>query len=106
MILSPTPAEQALFAAAALAEGAGLTLGLLFISVILKKLRLGRLWRAALQFGFCAAFFALCIYAEIFSFGGTFQAYKAVCFCAGAAACRFIAKKAGELIKKARKKRA
>lgn len=106
MILPPTASGQAISAAIALAEGLGLALGLLFISVIVKKLRLGRLWRAALQFGFCAAFFALCIYAEIFSFGGTFQAYKAACFCAGAAACRFIAKKAGELIEKARKKRA
>ena len=48
MILPPTASQQAISAAIALAEGTGLALVLLMIAFFVKKLRLGKLWNAAL----------------------------------------------------------
>lgn len=81
MILPPTASQQAISAAIALAEGAGLALVLLMIAFFVKKLRLGKLWNAALQLFFCCAYFALCLCVEIFYFGGTFELHRIVCFC-------------------------
>ena len=55
MILPPTASQQAISAAIALAEGTGLALVLLMIAFFVKKLRLGKLWNAALQLFFCCA---------------------------------------------------
>ena len=81
MILPPTASQQAISAAIALAEGTGLALVLLMIAFFVKKLRLGKLWNAALQLFFCCAYFALCLCVEIFYFGGTFELHRIVCFC-------------------------
>lgn len=81
MILPPTASQQVISAAIALAEGAGLALVLLMIAFFVKKLRLGKLWNAALQLFFCCAYFALCLCVEIFYFGGTFELHRIVCFC-------------------------
>lgn len=81
MILPPTASQQAISAAIALAEGAGLALVLLMIAFFVKKLRLGKLWNAALQLFFCCAYFALCLCVEIFYFGGTFELHRIICFC-------------------------
>ena len=81
MILPPTASQQAISAAIALAEGTGLALVLLMIAFFVKKLRLGKLWNAALQLFFCCAYFAICLCVEIFYFGGTFELHRIVCFC-------------------------
>ncbi len=81
MILPPTASQQAISAAIALAEGTGLALVLLMIAFFVKKLRLGKLWNAALQLFFCCAYFALCLCVEIFYFGGTFELHRIICFC-------------------------
>lgn len=81
MILTPTASQQAISAAIALAEGTGLALVLLMIAFFVKKLRLGKLWNAALQLFFCCAYFALCLCVEIFYFGGTFELHRIICFC-------------------------
>lgn len=81
MILPPTASQQAISAAIALAEGTGLALVLLMIAFFVKKLKLGKLWNAALQLFFCCAYFALCLCVEIFYFGGTFELHRIVCFC-------------------------
>ena len=81
MILHPTASQQAISAAIALAEGTGLALVLLMIAFFVKKLRLGKLWNAALQLFFCCAYFALCLCVEIFYFGGTFELHRIICFC-------------------------
>lgn len=81
MILPPSASQQAISAAIALAEGTGLALVLLMIAFFVKKLRLGKLWNAALQLFFCCAYFALCLCVEIFYFGGTFELHRIVCFC-------------------------
>ena len=81
MILPPTASQQAISAAIALAEGTGLALVLLMIAFFVKKLRLGKLWNAALQLFFCCAYFALCLCVEIFYFGSTFELHRIVCFC-------------------------
>lgn len=81
MILPPTASQQAISAAIALAEGTGLALVLLMIAFFVKKLRLGKLWNAALQLFFCCAYFALCLCVEIFYFGGTFELHRVICFC-------------------------
>lgn len=81
MILPPTASQQAISAAIALAEGTGLALVLLMIAFFVKKLRLGKLWNAALQLFFCCVYFALCLCVEIFYFGGTFELHRIVCFC-------------------------
>lgn len=81
MILPPTASQQAISAAIALAEGSGLALVLLMIAFFVKKLRLGKLWNAALQLFFCCAYFALCLCVEIFYFGGTFELHRIICFC-------------------------
>ena len=81
MILPPTASQQAISAAIALAEGTGLALALLMIAFFVKKLRLGKLWNAALQLFFCCAYFALCLCVEIFYFGGTFELHRIICFC-------------------------
>lgn len=86
MILPPTASQQAISAAIALAEGTGLALVLLMIAFFVKKLRLGKLWNAALQLFFCCAYFALCLCVEIFYFGGTFDLYRIICFCLSATA--------------------
>lgn len=86
MILPPTASQQAISAAIALAEGTGLALVLLMIAFFVKKLRLGKLWNAALQLFFCCAYFALCLCVEIFYFGGTFELHRIVCFCLSAIA--------------------
>lgn len=86
MILPPTASQQAISAAIALAEGTGLALALLMIAFFVKKLRLGKLWNAALQLFFCCAYFALCLCVEIFYFGGTFELHRIVCFCLSAIA--------------------
>lgn len=86
MILPPTASQQAISAAIALAEGTGLALVLLMIAFFVKKLRLGKLWNAALQLFFCCAYFALCLCVEIFYFGGTFELHRIVCFCLSATA--------------------
>ena len=86
MILPPTASQQAISAAIALAEGTGLALVLLMIVFFVKKLRLGKLWNAALQLFFCCAYFALCLCVEIFYFGGTFELHRIVCFCLSAIA--------------------
>ena len=86
MILPPTASQQAISAAIALAEGTGLALVLLMIAFFVKKLRLGKLWNAALQLLFCCAYFALCLCVEIFYFGGTFELHRVVCFCLSAIA--------------------
>ena len=86
MILPPTASQQAISAAIALAEGTGLALVLLMIAVFVKKLRLGKLWNAALQLFFCCAYFALCLCVEIFYFGGTFELHRIICFCLSAIA--------------------
>ena len=86
MILPPTASQQAISAAIALAEGAGLALVLLMIAFFVKKLRLGKLWNAALQLFFCCAYFALCLCVEIFYFGGTFELHRIICFCLSAIA--------------------
>ena len=65
MILPPTASQQAISAAIALAEGTGLALVLLMIAFFVKKLKLGKLWNAALQLFFCCAYFALCLCVEI-----------------------------------------
>ena len=80
MILPPTASQQAISAAIALAEGTGLALVLLMIAFFVKKLRLGKLWNAALQLFFCCAYFALCLCVEIFYFGGTFELHRIVFF--------------------------
>ena len=87
MILPPTASQQAISAAIALAEGTGLALVLLMIAFFVKKLRLGKLWNAALQLFFCCAYFALCLCAEIFYFGGTFELHRIICFCLSVIAC-------------------
>ena len=81
MILPPTASQQAISAAIALAEGTGLALVQLMIAFFVKKLRLGKLWNAALQLFFCCAYFALCLCVEIFYFGGTFELHRIICFC-------------------------
>ena len=81
MILPPTASQQAISAAIALAEGTGLALVLLMIAFFVKKLRLGKLWNAALQLFFCCAAVARCVCGEIFYFGGTFELHRIVCFC-------------------------
>ena len=81
MILPPTASQQAISAAIALAEGTGLALVLLMIAFFVKKLRLGKLWNAALQLFFCCAYFALCLCVEIFYIGGTFELHRIICFC-------------------------
>ena len=81
MILPPTASQQAISAAIALAEGTGLALVLLMIAFFVKKLRLGKLWNAALQLFFCCAYFALCLCVEFFYFGGTFDLNRIICFC-------------------------
>lgn len=81
MILPPTASQQAISAAIALAEGTGLALVLLMIAFFVKKLRLGKLWNAALQLFFCCAYFAICLCVEIFYFGGTFELHRVICFC-------------------------
>lgn len=81
MILPPTASQQAISAAIALAEGTGLALVLLMIAFFVKKLRLGKLWNAALQLFFSCAYFALCLCVEIFYFGGTFELHRIICFC-------------------------
>ena len=81
MILPPTASQQAISAAIALAEGTGLALVLLMIAFFVKKLKLGKLWNAALQLFFCCAYFALCLCVEIFYFGGTFELHRIICFC-------------------------
>ena len=86
MILPPTASQQAISAAIALAEGTGLALVLLMIAFFVKKLRLGKLWNAALQLFFCCAYFALCLCVEIFYFVGTFELHRIVCFCLSATA--------------------
>lgn len=86
MILPPTASQQAISAAIALAEGTGLALVLLMIAFFVKKLKLGKLWNAALQLFFCCAYFALCLCVEIFYFGGTFELHRIVCFCLSAIA--------------------
>lgn len=86
MMLPPTASQQAISAAIALAEGTGLALVLLMIAFFVKKLRLGKLWNAALQLFFCCAYFALCLCVEIFYFGGTFELHRIVCFCLSAIA--------------------
>ena len=86
MILPPTASQQVISAAIALAEGAGLALVLLMIAFFVKKLRLGKLWNAALQLFFCCAYFALCLCVEIFYFGGTFELHRIICFCLSAIA--------------------
>lgn len=86
MILPPTASQQAISAAIALAEGTGLALVLLMIAFFVKKLRLGKLWNAALQLFFCCAYFALCLCVEIFYFGGTFELHRVICFCLSAIA--------------------
>lgn len=86
MILPPTASQQAISAAIALAEGTGLALVLLMIAFFVKKLRLGKLWNAALQLFFCCAYFAICLCVEIFYFGGTFELHRIVCFCLSAIA--------------------
>lgn len=86
MILPPTASQQAISAAIALAEGTGLALVLLMIAFFVKKLRLGKLWNAALQLFFCCAYFALCLCVEIFYFGGTFELHRIICFCLSAIA--------------------
>ena len=86
MILPPTASQQAISAAIALAEGTGLALVLLMIASFVKKLRLGKLWNAALQLFFCCAYFALCLCVEIFYFGGTFELHRIVFFCLSAIA--------------------
>lgn len=86
MILPPTASQQAISAAIALAEGTGLALVLLMIAFFVKKLRLGKLWNAALQLFFCCAYFAVCLCVEIFYFGGTFELHRIVCFCLSAIA--------------------
>lgn len=86
MILPPTASQQAISAAIALAEGTGLALVLLMIAFLVKKLRLGKLWNAALQLFFCCAYFALCLCVEIFYFGGTFELHRIICFCLSAIA--------------------
>ena len=86
MILPPTASQQAISAAIALAEGTGLALVLLMIAFFVKKLRLGKLWNAALQLFFCCAYFALCLCVEIFYFGGTFELHSIICFCLSAIA--------------------
>lgn len=86
MILPPTASQQAISAAIALAEGTGLALVLLMIAFFVKKLRLGKLWNAALQLFFCCAYFALCLCVEIFYFGGTFELHRIICFCLSATA--------------------
>lgn len=86
MILPPTASQQAISAAIALAEGTGLALALLMIAFFVKKLRLGKLWNAALQLFFCCAYFALCLCVEIFYFGGTFELHRIICFCLSATA--------------------
>lgn len=86
MILPPTASQQAISAAIALAEGTGLALVLLMIAFFVKKLRLGKLWNAALQLFFCCAYFALCLCVEIFYFGGTFELHRIVFFCLSATA--------------------
>lgn len=86
MILPPTASQQAISAAIALAEGTGLALVLLMIAFFVKKLRLGKLWNAALQLLFCGAYFALCLCVEIFYFGGTFELHRIICFCLSAIA--------------------
>ena len=92
MILPPTASQQAISAAIALAEGTGLALVLLMIAFFVKKLRLGKLWNAALQLFFCCAYFALCLCVEIFYFGGTFELHRIVFFCLSAIAgtARFV----------------
>lgn len=87
MILPPTASQQAISAAIALAEGTGLALVLLMIAFFVKKLRLGKLWNAALQLFFCCAYFALCLCVEIFYFGGTFELHRIICFCLSVIAC-------------------
>lgn len=86
MILPPTASQQAISAAIALAEGTGLALVLLMIAFFVKKLRLGKLWNAALQLFFCCAYFAICLCVEIFYFGGTFELHRIICFCLSAIA--------------------
>lgn len=86
MILPPTASQQAISAAIALAEGTGLALVLLMIAFFVKKLKLGKLWNAALQLLFCGAYFALCLCVEIFYFGGTFELHRIICFCLSAIA--------------------
>ena len=86
MILPPTASQQAISAAIALAEGTGLALVLLMIAFFVKKLRLGKLWNAALQLFLCCAYFAFCLCVEIFYFGGTFELHRIVCFCLSAIA--------------------
>lgn len=86
MILPPTASQQAISAAIALAEGTGLALVLLMIAFFVKKLRMGKLWNAALQLFFCCAYFALCLCVEIFYFGGTFELHRVICFCLSATA--------------------
>ena len=86
MILPPTASQQAISAAIALAEGTGLALVLLMIAFFVKKLKLGKLWNAALQLFFCCAYFALCLCVEIFYFGGTFELHRVICFCLSAIA--------------------
>ena len=86
MILPPTASQQAISAAIALAEGTGLALVLLMIAFFVKKLRLGKLWNAALQLFFCCAYFALCLCVEIFYFGGTFELHRIIFFCLSATA--------------------
>ena len=86
MILPPTASQQAISAAIALAEGTGLALVLLMIAFFVKKLKLGKLWNAALQLFFCCAYFAICLCVEIFYFGGTFELHRIICFCLSAIA--------------------